>query len=74
VWKLIKDMLFKSDKWATSAWLPLALAALLIVAGLAYTWSDLGDKGKKVSASLIGLLNAAMLTAAVLGIEVQVFN
>jgi hypothetical protein len=74
VWKLAKDAIFKDDKWASSAWVPLVLAALLIVAGLAYTWTDLSSTGKKIGACIIGGINAAMLTAAVLGIEVQVFS
>lgn len=74
IWKLAKDGLFKDDKWATTAWVPLVLSVLLVLAGIAATWGELGDNGERLGASLIGGFNALLLTAAVIGIELQVFS
>src|SRR5687768_8642535 len=49
-------------------WVPVIASALLIFSGLAGTWADLKDVGKKIQAVLIATFNSAMLTAGALGI------
>jgi len=70
VWALAQSM-FPGDI-TRGLWVPVVLAALFIFAGLANVWADLADWGKKISAFVIALFNAAMLTAGALGITAVV--
>jgi hypothetical protein len=68
IWNLVRGAGGVLD----TAWTPAALASLVMLAGLAHGWADLGDTGKRVAAVIIAAFNAALLTAGALGITTAI--
>ena len=68
IWTFVQAVV--KDDWAKGPLVPGVLAVLVMVAGLAASWSDLQDNGKRISATIIALFNAALLLAGAFGITV----
>lgn len=64
-WKVLQAIF---GAWADQKSVPLALAALIILATVASSWVDLGSASKRFGAIAIGAVNALLLTAGALGV------
>lgn len=68
-WQLVQKLVDAS--WETSGWTPMAIAGFLVFGIWLSSFGTLKTTADKLGGFVIGTFNAALLAAAVLGIEVQ---
>jgi hypothetical protein len=57
--------------WGKSPWVPLALSVITVGIGLLTTWEEIKGIAKKGAAIGLAVLNAGLLFAAVIGIDLS---
>jgi len=68
-WQVVQKLVDAS--WETSAWTPMAIAGFLVFGIWLSSFGTLKTAADRLGGLVIGTFNAALLAAAVLGLEVQ---
>jgi hypothetical protein len=67
-WQVIQALAGNGANWGDSKFVPFVIAVVIIIASVATQWSTLGGVGARIGATLVGLVNALLLTGGALGI------